>query len=150
MHADLLDHMAQDDAASAQIVDGEAVLFSEFDGLRTSVTIAPERGGLAVVQARCAARNPLQIWPRGLGPELGDSEIINQGKSWELWGRLGASTLSGAEELLEDAFGAGGVLSVTHDRTGIMLHLPNAPAEELGHRLGSAIRLVSSLARLNR
>jgi len=151
MHVALLDHLSQQKGNSAQLVEDQgAVLVGEFDGLRAVVSIAPERGGFAVINASCSARRSIEIWPRGLGPESGDYEVVARGQSWEVWSSPDGPVLTSAKDLLELAFGEVGVVSVSQDRRGIRLKMPNAPADDLVRRLDIGIRLVSLIARTNR
>jgi len=151
MHVALLDHLPQQSGSSAHLVEDQgAILVGEFEGLRAMVSIAPERGGLATISASCSARRSIEIWPRGMGPEEGDHEVVSHGQSWEVWSAPDGPVLTSAKDLLELAFGEVGVLSVTQDRRGIRLKMPNAPADDLVPRLDIGIRLVSLLARTNR
>ncbi len=151
MHLAVLDHLASSGGGTAQLVENEgAVLVSEFDGLRAMISVAPQRGGHALVSANCSAGRPIEVWPRGLGPVETALEIVSRGPSWEVWSIPGSSGISGAEDVLEASFGEVGVLFVSHDRRGIRLSMLNDPAENLVIRLQTAVRLVSTIARLNR
>jgi hypothetical protein len=153
LHAGLLDHLSAEVGGRAVVTDeGRAHVTAEFDGLRTEIYISPEQGGEARIRAQCMPGRVIVVWPRGLslGDEMPGLSLVSKGAHWEAWAAHREPVLEGSESALEEAFGEGGMTRVIHDADGIELVLSNGPPELLLVRLRIAVRLASTLARINR
>jgi hypothetical protein len=153
LHAQLLDHLSAEAGGRAVVTDESgAHVTGEFDGLRTEIHVSPEQGGEVRIRALCMPGRIVVVWPRGLGlgEEMPGLSLVSKGAHWEAWSAHREPVLVGAESALEEAFGEGGMTRVIHDADGIELILSNGPPELLLGRLRIAVRLASSLARINR
>ena len=149
-HAIALEHFKPQ---TVTVVDGPAaVAVGEFEGLRAEIVVPPQVGGSAVIRARCHPAAEVEIWPKGLPPDDLPMEVLvtDSGQHWEAWSARAEPVLRGGEDLLEAAFAAGGVLQVSHNRSGIQISLPSSPAENLVQRIQVALSLATFLARSNR
>ena len=153
LHAALLGHLSADVGGRPLVLEGGgASVTAEFDGLRTVIYLSPLQGGEARLHALCMPRCAVTVCPKGLGSavDMPGQAVVSQGAHWEAWTVSPDRVLQGAEAVLEEAFGEGGLTRLVHDADGIEILLPNGPPEHLLARLRVAIRLASATARLNR
>ena len=135
---------------TGRVVQGVgAVVMGEFDGIRMEIVVEPEEGGQAWLRARCAARSPLSIWPRGLAGE-GSWQTVASGRAWECVSKDAVAGLRGMDDVLNRVFEEGGAMHLHHTHHGVEVCFPNAPARTLLERLIIGMSTVSGVARANR
>ena len=152
--ATALDRIANPHGAHSVLVPGAGVGFAaDIDGLRMEVVVEPERHGRVFVRARCQARMPCVVWPRGMDDENSRYKRVATGTAWEAWSlsqRGEPLSWASVDAVLSRAFGPGAAHEIRHDAGGIEVSMSNAPSTDLEGRILVGIDAASALARLNR
>ena len=152
-HAEMLEHLAATHVGHVEIVPGVGAGFSgEVAGLRVEIIVEPTSGGQVWIRALCPAARPIHIWPRGLAPDVKDTEgyRIAWGPSWEAWSSQDEALHGEGVHPIEDAFFKGGVGEIRHNRNGIELSMSNAPGGGLLERISVGLEAAAALSRANR
>jgi len=152
-HADMLEHLVQENMGRVEILPGVGAAFTgEVAGLRVEIVVEPTHGGQAWIRALCPASRPLHIWPRGLAPESTAAHgfRVSQGPSWEAWSTAEGMLHGDVMQPVEDAFFDAGVSEIQHNRSGVELSMSNAPGDSLMKRITLGLNVAAALSRSNR